>query len=125
MNTPASILLQAAGGMDWMGMLPLILMVVVMYFFFLRPQMKRQKEETSFRDSIVKGMRVVTASGIHGKILEVNDTNIVLECENSRLKVEKSAISKEMSAQYLPKEDKASKTASGSALPKEKEEAKS
>ncbi len=119
-----SILLQAGGGMDWMGMLPLILMVVVMYFFFLRPQMKRQKEETSFRDSIVKGMRVVTASGIHGKILEVNDTNIVLECENSRLKVEKSAISKEMSAQYLPKEEKAGKAVATNGGAKEKEEVK-
>jgi len=107
----STVLLQAAGGMDWMGMMPLVLMVVVMYFFFLRPQMKRQKEEGSFRESVSKGMRVVTASGIHGKILEVNEGYVILESENSRLKIEKSAISKEMSAQYVAKEEKPAKPA--------------
>ncbi|MBI1316405.1 preprotein translocase subunit YajC [bacterium] len=110
-STLSTVLLQAAGGMDWMGMMPLVLMVVVMYFFFLRPQMKRQKEEGQFRDTVSKGMRVVTSSGIHGKILEVNEGYVVLESENSRLKIEKSAISKEMSAQYLVKEEKSAKPA--------------
>jgi len=42
----------------------------------------------------------VTTSGIHGKVLEVAENYIILESENSRLKLEKSAISKELSAQY-------------------------
>ena len=99
------VLLQAAGGGGFMGTLPMILLVfVVMYFFMIRPQAKRQKEERKFREEISKGMRVVT-SGIHGKLLEVGDTYIILESENSRLKLDKSAISKELSAQYLPKSD--------------------
>ena len=89
-----------------MGTLPMILLVfVVMYFFMIRPQAKRQKEERKFREEISKGMRVVTNSGIHGKLLEVGDTYIILESENSRLKLDKSAISKELSAQYLHKSD--------------------
>lgn len=101
-----NILLQA-GGSPLGGLLPLLLVLVVMYFFFFRPQMKKQKEEAKFRkEGVTKGMRIVTTSGIHGKILDVDDATIILETENSRLKVEKSVISKELSAQYLPKTEK-------------------
>ncbi len=103
-----NILLQADGG-GLTSLLPLLLVIVVMYFFFFRPQMKKQKEERNFQNEIAKGMRVVTTSGIHGKILELGDTYIILESENSRLKVERSAVNKQMSAIYLPKEEKEDK----------------
>lgn len=95
----ATIFLQA--GAPGFGSLPMILLVlIVMYFFFFRPQIKKQKEESKFREEISKGMRVVTNSGIHGKILDIQDSYLVIESENSRLKIEKSAISKELSAAY-------------------------
>ena len=106
--TLLSIFLQTdGGGMGSLGFL--VLMIVVMYFFFFRPQMKRQKEDKKFREAIAKGQRVVTTSGIHGKILEVKDNTVVIESENTRLKFERTAISKEMSKQYLPKEEKEGK----------------
>lgn len=104
----SDILLQAGGG-GFTSLLPLLLVIAVMYFFFFRPQMKKQKDERNFQKEIAKGMRVVLSSGIHGKILEVHDTFIILESENSRLKVEKSSINKQMSEVYLPKTDKADK----------------
>lgn len=108
--TLLNIFLQA-GGSALGGILPFLLIIVVMYLFFFRPQMKKQKEENKFRTEIAKGMRVVTASGIHGKILEIKDNTIILESENSRIKVERSAISKELSAQYLPKKGEVAKVA--------------
>ena len=98
-----SILLQAAGGSALGSLLPFLLIIVVMYLFFFRPQQKKQKEENKFRSEIAKGMRVVTTSGIHGKILEIKDNTVVIESENARLRIERSAISKELSAQYAPK----------------------
>ena len=77
-----------------------MLILLVMYLFFFRPQMKKQKEETKFRQEVKKGARIVTTSGIHAKILEVGDTHLIIESENTRLKIEKSAVSKELSAQY-------------------------
>ena len=100
---------QAGGGSPLGGILPFIVIIAVMYFFFFRPQMKKQKEERKFSETVAKGNRVVTSSGIHGKILELGDTYVILETENSRLKIEKSSLSKELSAQYLPKEEKKSK----------------
>lgn len=94
-----TIFLQATGG-GIMGLLPFLLIIVVMWLFFFRPQQKKQKEETKFRSEIAKGMRIVTTSGIHGKILDVKDNVLTIESENTRLKIERTAVSKELSAQY-------------------------
>ena len=90
----------AAGGIG--SFLPLIAIVAVMYFFFIRPQMKKQKEENKFRSQLVKGMRIVTTSGIHGKILDVDEKTILVESENSRLRFEKAAVSKDLTIQVNP-----------------------
>ncbi|MEY2752975.1 MAG: preprotein translocase subunit YajC [Schleiferiaceae bacterium] len=96
---------QTEGGIA--GFLPLIAILAVMYFFFLRPQMKRQKEETKFRNVLSKGMRIVTSSGIHGKISDLDEHTLVLESENSRLRFERSAVSKELTAARYPESAKA------------------
>jgi preprotein translocase subunit YajC len=79
---------------------PYILMFVVIYFFFLRPQMKRQKQEVNFAKEIKKGDRVITKSGIHGKIVELNDTDdtCVVETGAGKIKFERSALSQELSS---------------------------
>jgi preprotein translocase subunit YajC len=81
-----------------MSFLPLILIVVVFYFFMIRPQMKRQKDLRKFRESIQKGDSVVTTGGIYGKVAEIKDTTILLQVdEGVKLKVDKSAVIKDMS----------------------------
>ena len=76
------------------SLLPLVLVVVVFYFFMIRPQMKKQKELKKFRENLQVGDKVVTIGGIHGKILEVADTTILLSCESStKIRIEKSAVS--------------------------------
>ncbi|HPH75685.1 MAG TPA: preprotein translocase subunit YajC, partial [Bacteroidales bacterium] len=39
------------------SLLPLILVFVVFYFFMIRPQMRKQKELTNYRNAIAKGDR--------------------------------------------------------------------
>ncbi|MFT4754661.1 MAG: preprotein translocase subunit YajC [Salibacteraceae bacterium] len=75
---------------------PLILIAVVFYFFIIRPQMKKAKEAKTFRSAMAKGDKVVTIGGIHGKILEIRETTVVLESESkTRFVIERSAISPE------------------------------
>ncbi|MCB0400957.1 MAG: preprotein translocase subunit YajC [Flavobacteriales bacterium] len=77
---------------------------LVFYLFMIRPQMKRQKEQRQFRESLVKGNKVVTIGGIHGKIVEVQENTVIIETEGgNRLKMEKSAISKEFSSEEMEK----------------------
>lgn len=83
---------QDGGGL--MSFLPLILIVVVFYLFFIRPQMKKTKEQRKYREAIKKGDKVVTIGGIHGKILDVKETTFVIEIDGqNRLTIDKSAIS--------------------------------
>jgi preprotein translocase subunit YajC len=76
-----------------------VLMFVVFYLFMTRPQMKKTKEEKKFREELKKGDKVVTIGGIHAKIAEVKETTLVVDTgEGQRLKIEKSAVSKDNSA---------------------------
>lgn len=73
----------------------IILLIVVFYFFMIRPQQKRQKETKKFREALGKGSKVMTAGGIHGTIVEVNDKSntVLLEISNGvRIRVELSMI---------------------------------
>lgn len=71
---------------------------LIMWLFMIRPQAKKAKEQKKYIDSIQKGTKVVTHAGIHGTIYKVNEDNTVqLETSpGSYLKIEKSAISLEM-----------------------------
>ncbi|WP_306014010.1 MULTISPECIES: preprotein translocase subunit YajC [unclassified Allomuricauda] len=79
--------------------LPLILIFAVAYFFMIRPQIKRQKDEKKFASELKKGDKIITKSGLHGKIVELNDNDFscVIETMAGRLKFDRSAISMEMS----------------------------
>ena len=90
------------------SMLPFLAMIVVLYFFMIRPQMNKQKKEKSFQAEIKKGTKIVTSSGIHGKIVELNDTDktVTLETGAGKIKFERTAISMELSKRYLAPEKK-------------------
>jgi preprotein translocase subunit YajC len=81
-----------------MQFVPLVLIVVVFYFFMIRPQMKKQKDLKKFREDLKKGDKVVTTGGIYGKVLDIQETVIIMEVEGqNRLKIDKAAVVKDMS----------------------------
>ena len=78
--------------------LPFILMFVVIYFFMIRPQQKRAKQEKEFEGALKVGDKIITKSGIHGKVAELTDTTVIIETMAGKLKLERNALSMEMSA---------------------------
>ena len=78
---------------------PLVLMLLVLYFFMIAPQMKRAKKEKKFAAELKKGNKVITKSGMHGKIAELNDkdNSCVIETLAGKIKFDRSAISMDMS----------------------------
>jgi preprotein translocase subunit YajC len=81
------------------SLLPFVLMFVVVYFFMIAPQMKRAKKEKKFAAELKRGDKVITKSGLHGKIAELNDkdNSCVIETMAGKLKFDRSSISMEMS----------------------------
>lgn len=78
----------------------LLLIIVVFYFFMIRPQVKKQKEATNFRNSLKKGDKVTTTGGIYGKVNDVKDRTVTLEiADNVIIKVDKSAVTAEPAEQ--------------------------
>jgi len=116
-----TIFLQATGGESMMPTLIMFgLFFVFMYFVMLRPQMRKQKQEQNFQGALKVaqmrkqkqeqnfqgalkvGQRVVTTSGLHGRIAQIQEDGIVIETLSGKLKFEKSAISREFTAARFP-----------------------
>ena len=80
-------------GNGYSGLIMIVLIFVVFWLFFIRPQNKKQKEEQKFREALQKGDEVVTIGGIHGKIVDVKETTVMISIDsNVKIEVEKSAI---------------------------------
>jgi preprotein translocase subunit YajC len=82
-------------------------MVGVMYFFMIRPQMKRAKEQKEFANSNNIGDTIITIAGIYGKIVKTNeDGTISVEVDrNTILKMDRSAISMDLTSAYRKKQN--------------------
>ncbi len=90
------LFLQMGGG----GMSSLVFfgaMLAIFWLFMIRPQMKRQREQRTFMDALLKGTDVVTASGLLGKITKIDGDIVTLEVSpKTYVRVTKSAISKDL-----------------------------
>jgi preprotein translocase subunit YajC len=74
------------------NMLLLLAAVLVYFFLIFRAPMKRRKELKKFIESLAPGDKIITSSGIHGKVLEIADTTILISSEGSKLRVDKNSI---------------------------------
>ena len=84
--------------MDSSLIIQIVLMIAVFYFLLIMPQQKRAKKEKAFEQGLKVGDKVVTKAGIHGKIAEMTADTVVIETMAGKIKMERSAISMEMSA---------------------------
>jgi preprotein translocase subunit YajC len=75
------------------GMLFPLGILVFFYFLFLRPQAKRAKEKKQMIAAMTKGAEVVTAGGILGKVVDMDDNFLKIEiCENTFIQVQRQSI---------------------------------
>ena len=74
--------------------LPLVAIMVLFYVMILMPQQRRQKEHAAKVGGVKRGDTVVMSSGMIGKVVRVEDTEIGVEiAQNVTVKVVKSLIS--------------------------------
>lgn len=79
---------------------PFVAVLFVFYFMIIRPQSQRRKAEKLFTESLKVGDRVITTSGIHGKVAQLNETagTVVIETGAGKVTFERSAISQELTS---------------------------
>ena len=84
---------EATGQPAWMQFALIGGIIVVFYFFMIRPQVRKQKEEKAFQETLKKGDKVIVGGAIHGKIVSVDEATALVEVDGgTKLKVEKMAL---------------------------------
>jgi preprotein translocase subunit YajC len=77
------------------SLMPIALIFIIFYFLLIRPQKKSQKEHQEMLGTLKKNDEVVTSGGIYGTIVNIQNDIITLRIDdNTRIKIQRSAISK-------------------------------
>src|SRR5512145_640521 len=77
---------------------PFLLMFVIFYFLLIRPQQKKEKQRLGMVNSLQKGDRVITSSGMYGVVQSVNNDIVVLKIgTNTTVEFAKAAIQAKVS----------------------------
>lgn len=77
----------------WIGFLPIVGMIAIFWFLVIRPQMNKQKEHQQKIAAVKKGDQVVTAGGLVGKVIKVDEIYAELELgPNVRVKAIKATL---------------------------------
>lgn len=79
-------------GNSMSSLIMIVAMIAIFYLFMIRPQAKKQKELKKFREAMKPGDKVVTIGGVHGKILEIAESTVLISSEGTKIRVDKSAI---------------------------------
>ncbi len=84
---------QGATGSPLVSLMPIIIIFGIFYFLLIRPQKKTQEEHKKMVSGLKKNDEVITSGGIHGTIVNVKDSSVVLRVDdNVKIEVQKSAI---------------------------------
>lgn len=105
------------GGFDLISLMPLVLIFVVFYFLLIRPQQKKMKAHRELIGALKRGDKVLTAGGIIGTVVKVEDDNLLLVeiAKDIRVRVARSTISELLTK---PTVGKAAEAAGAEAAPK-------
>jgi len=70
------------------------LIFLIFYFMIVRPQQKRSKERQKMLDAIKKGDKIITAGGVHGTVIGVEDKTVLVQiADNVKVKVDRGSVS--------------------------------
>ena len=106
----------APAGFDFISLMPLVLIFVVFYFLLIRPQQKKMKAHREMIAAVKRGDKVLTAGGIIGTVVKVEDSDDVLLVEiakDIRVRVARSTISDVLNKPQAAKGPAQAKTEGG------------
>jgi preprotein translocase subunit YajC len=82
-----------AEGANYNSVIMLVLMFAIFYFLLIRPQQKKAKQHKELVESLKTGDSVITAGGIYGKVIAVQENVITLEVATGvKIRVTRSSV---------------------------------
>ena len=92
--TPAYAQAAGAAGPSLLAQLPFFIAIfAIFYFLLIRPQQKKVKEHQKMVEALRRGDQVVTAGGLLGKVVKVDEGEATVElAEGVKVRVIKSTI---------------------------------
>lgn len=112
-----------AGGQNpassWLGMMPFVGIAVIFLFLMMRNSRKQDREKQNMLSSLEKNDKVLTIGGIYGTVISVNpneDEVVVKVDDNTRLKITKGSIAKNMTKEQAAAAPKADAGAQSTAV---------
>jgi len=76
-----------------MQFIPFIFIFGIFYFLIIRPQKQREKEHKALLARLAKNDEIVTAAGIHGTVVNVKDTTVIVRVDdNAKIEIDKAAV---------------------------------
>lgn len=83
--------------------IPILAIFALMYFLIIRPQNQERAAHEALVASLAKDDWVVTQSGIHGQIVAVAETTVVLEiAEKTKITLEKTFVARRLEGADRP-----------------------
>lgn len=92
--------------------LPIVLIMVVFYLLIIHPQRKQVKEHTAMINALKQNDKIVSASGIYGKVIKVNETEETVNieiAENVVITMKKTSVSEVINKNAKPANDDGTK----------------
>jgi preprotein translocase subunit YajC len=95
MNLLSAAAPAAAGNSGMIQIIILVAFFAIFYFLMIMPQRKQQKQRQAMLSSLKKGDKVITAGGLHGEIVDLDDEDVRLKvADKVELKFSRGSISK-------------------------------
>jgi preprotein translocase subunit YajC len=69
-----------------------IVLFAVMYFVTIRPQQKRVREQRELVRALQVGDEVVTAGGLIGRVVSLDDMELLLDSSGTKIRVARVAV---------------------------------
>lgn len=82
-----------SGSSTILSLVPFVLIFVIFYFMLILPQQKKQKQQKAMMESLKKGDKVITASGIWGTVTNLGKDTVTLQiADNTKIKMQREYI---------------------------------
>ena len=80
-------------------MLNIVMVIAIFYFLVIRPQRKEQERHQQMLESLAKGDEIVTAGGIVGTVIRVEERQVILRTAgDTKITIERSKVGRKVDA---------------------------